>query len=74
MITNIITVLAIIGVIFNIRKSAVSFYIWTVTNGFWLVHNYRIGEYQQAFLYFVFMVLSIVGAVKWLRSATEKDD
>lgn len=61
----IITILAIIGVIFNICKSPVGFYIWTVTNAYWTIYNYKKREYAQAILFAVFIVVSVYGAYVW---------
>lgn len=64
----VITILAIIGAWLNIRKRVEGFMIWTVTNSYWLIHNLRIEEYAQAFLFGVFTYLAISGWRNWKKS------
>lgn len=68
----IVMVLAILGVVLNIFKRPESYVIWTFTNGFWIYHNYRIGETVQMILFAVMAAVSIYGAVAWYMEKMEK--
>jgi nicotinamide riboside transporter PnuC len=59
------TFIAIIGTILNIRKMKLGFFFWTISNGFWAIHNVLIEEYAQAILYLVFLVLAVWGFFSW---------
>jgi hypothetical protein len=67
--TWIIFVLAIVGVVLNIRKHWSCFAIWLITNGFWAVHNLLIGQYAQAVLFGVYFGLSIYGLLAWKHTS-----
>jgi len=58
-------ILALVGVVLNVFKRAESFVIWTFTNGYWAVYNYKIHENEQAFLFAAMGIFSIYGAIKW---------
>ncbi len=66
--TWIITILAIIGTIANIKRKAWCFWIWLVTNSIWIIVDYRAGLYAQAFLFCVYFSLSIWGLWEWQGS------
>lgn len=62
---NIITVITLIGTIGNSFQKSWCFYIWIPTNLFWTIYNLYIGQYQQALLYAVNLVTSIIGLYRW---------
>lgn len=66
---NIVSIIAIIGVVLNIFKRPESYVIWTFTNAYWVWHNYSIGEYEQAYLFAAMFAASIFGAVKWYKES-----
>jgi nicotinamide riboside transporter PnuC len=60
-----ITAGAIIGTVANINKCRWAFGVWLVTNSSWLIIDFRAGLYSQAFLFSVYVLLSIWGLYKW---------
>ena len=65
--TWLIAFIAIMGVWLNIKKRWQCFVLWLISNGWWMLHNMRIGEYAQAVVFFVMFMFSIYGAYKWQR-------
>ena len=64
-ITWLLTILAIVGVILNIQKKQICFYIWAVTNAGWAIIDFYKGIPAQAFLFLVYFGLSVWGIIKW---------
>ncbi len=61
-----VTALAsLVAVWLNIKKRAVCFAIWAVTNATWTVVDFTHGIYAQAALQLAYLGLSIYGLVKW---------
>ena len=60
-----VTVLAILGVVLNIKKKRLCFFIWIFTNGAWMLVDFYEGIYAQAFLFFIYFCLAIWGYVAW---------
>lgn len=56
-----IVVIALIGIVLNVRRRWQGFLFWLISNGWWFWHNLVIGEYAQAVLFFVFWILSVYG-------------
>ncbi len=65
--------LSVIGVVLNIKKARACFFLWTFTNGAWMVYDYSIGAYAQAALFAVYFVLAIWGIIKWGRDARKEN-
>ena len=63
----IITTMAIVGVIFNVKKRIEGFYLWTISNLGFVVIDYKAGLYAQALLFVVYTGLSIWGIVEWRK-------
>lgn len=61
----ILTAMSIAGVILNIKKLRSCFYIWSVTNLGWMIIDFYYGLYAQAALFGIYLVLAIIGIVKW---------
>jgi hypothetical protein len=57
----IITALAIVGGYLNSIGNRIGFAIWCVTNTGFTINNLMIGQYEQAFLFFVYLGLAING-------------
>jgi len=68
MIKIIVTAVALVGLIFNIRRRRVCFVLWLLSNGYWCYYNFAAGEYAQAVLFAVFFVVSIIGFFAWRKS------
>ncbi len=63
--TGLLTVLAIVGVVLNIHKKRLCFYIWFVTNSSWAVIDFYKGIPMQGLLFVVYTGLALYGIVKW---------
>jgi len=63
--TWIIAIVALVGAWLNARTNIFGFVLWIFTNGFWVYHNVRIGQYAQAILYAAFLLMAIYGLIKW---------
>ena len=61
----IIVMIAITGVVLNVRRKWQCFLFWGVSNLWWLRHNICIDEYAQAVLFGVFFLLCLYGAIEW---------
>jgi hypothetical protein len=46
--------------------------VWCATNVAWVAYDLWIGAWAQAGLFAAFLVLSVVGCVKWLREERAK--
>ena len=66
MMNYIVTVFAIAGIFVNTWKPWLSFFVWTGTNLYWAVWNYRCCDYSQAIMFTVFCVAS---GVQFWRTA-----
>ena len=64
-----LTCLSLVGVILNIKKLRVCFYIWAVTNFTWMVVDFKEGIYAQSALFAVYFVLAIWGLIEWKKGA-----
>jgi len=62
-----IVVIALVGIVLNVRRKWQGFLFWLISNAWWFWHNLVIGEYAQAVLFFVFWVLSVYGICNWKR-------
>lgn len=57
--------IAIAGVVFNIRKRREGFALWLFSNAYWAARNFGLGEYAQMILFIVFFGLSGYGFFAW---------
>lgn len=55
------TVLALIGAYLNSHGYKLSFLIWMATNTVFALHNWQIGEWQQAILFGAYLMISLNG-------------
>jgi len=65
LVTGLLTVLAIVGVVLNIHKKRLCFYIWFVTNSSWAVIDFYKGIPMQGLLFVIYTGLALYGIVKW---------
>ena len=63
--TCILTALALLGVILNIKKDHRCFYIWFVTNFSWAVVDFYRNIPAQGFLFSVYTLLAVYGIYEW---------
>jgi nicotinamide riboside transporter PnuC len=69
-ITIILTIASLIGVVLNIKRRRECFYIWAVTNLSWTIVDYHKGVPAQAFMFFVYFLLSVWGIWEWRKNAS----
>jgi len=60
------TIIALIGAYFNSIAKWQGFAIWMVTNTIFAIHNFSIGEWQQAILFVAYFLLSANGLSYYL--------
>jgi len=65
--TWIITAVALAGTIINVYKSSWCFIFWCFSNTAWCLWNLHIGQTPLAVQFFIYLLISIYGLVKWRR-------
>ena len=63
----IVSGLALIGVVLNIRKEKSCFLIWIFTNSYFCIYDASIGAFAQAALFGIYFLLSVWGIYEWKR-------
>lgn len=63
--TWILTAIALVGTVLNVRRRRACFLLWTVTNLGWLVFDLSSRVYSRAILDAVQLVLAVWGWVAW---------
>ena len=63
--TWILTILATVGVILNVKKKIACFYIWVVTNACWAMVDFYMGIPSQGVLFTIYFFLAIWGILEW---------
>ncbi len=69
-----VVLIALAGVVLNVRKQWQGFLLWLVSNAYWCIHNTTIGEYPQAVLYAAFWLLAVYGIYCWRLKKTKAKD
>ncbi|MDR2436383.1 MAG: hypothetical protein LBD33_03705 [Puniceicoccales bacterium] len=55
-------IIALIGSVSNcMMRIKLSYVLYVVSNVFFVIHNFRIGERSQAFMYVVYFVTGVIG-------------
>lgn len=70
--TWILTIIALLGTVTNIKKLKICFIFWTITNIGWLIYDINQKLYSRALLDLVQLVLAIIGWFEWNRK--EQDE
>ena len=65
--TGLLTILALIGVILNIKKNKACFYIWFVTNTSWAIVDFYKGIPMQGLLFSIYTLLAVWGIWEWKK-------
>ena len=63
--TAILTLLALTGVILNIKKNKLCFYFWVFTNASWAVVDFYKGIPMQGALFTIYTGLAVWGVFEW---------
>jgi len=69
----ILTGLSILGTLFNLQKHVAGWVIWTIANLGWIISFSHKGMLAEAFLFSVYLVLSVYGIFKWWTPRPQKD-
>jgi nicotinamide riboside transporter PnuC len=69
LLTGILTLFAIIGVILNIKKKILCFYIWFITNTSWAIVDFYKGIPAQGILFSVYTLLTVYGIYEWKKES-----
>jgi len=69
--TAALTILALTGVVLNIKKKIACFYIWFFTNASWAVIDFYKGIPMQGILFTIYTVLAIYGIIEWRKKESE---
>lgn len=67
----VMSVLALIGTIFNAEQNICGFLFWLVSNLYMAIRFTYIGEYPQAVLFLIYFILAIRGIVVWSKKEKE---
>ena len=62
-----LTILSMIGIMFNIKHDKRCFAIWCFTNIAWAIIDFRAGVYAQSALFVVYFCLAVWGLVSWSK-------
>ena len=68
----VMTALSITGTILNIKKMKICFWMWAVTNAFWVFYDISKGAYPQAVIFIVYFGLAIWGIIEWSKHDKKK--
>ncbi|NTU88598.1 MAG: hypothetical protein HGA54_01635 [Actinobacteria bacterium] len=63
--TWIISIVCLIGTVFNVKKLRACFVLWTLGNAAWLIYDISCGLYSRALLDFVQLILAVWGIYEW---------
>jgi len=61
----VLTGISLIGVVLNIYKNSLCFYLWAFSNALWCIVDYQYGLYAQSALFLIYFFLAIWGVLKW---------
>jgi len=62
-----VTIASIVGVILNIKKKRICFFIWLFTNLSWTIYDFFIKAYAQSALFLIYTILAIYGIYEWRK-------
>lgn len=68
----ILVIMSLLGNIFVIHKNVAGHWLWAVSNVGWISYNLALKAYPPAFLFTVYLGLSIWGIYSWTREDREK--
>ncbi len=64
-ISYVVTILSIVGTVANAFQKRWCFWLWMVTNTFWVIYDIWMGAYGQAVLYVVNCITCVIGLWRW---------
>ena len=63
-----VSVLAVVGVVLNIKKRRECFLIWAFTNAAWCAYDWWLGAPAQSALFAVYFILALWGIAEWRKA------
>ena len=60
-----LSIASLAGVVLNIYKRKECFYLWSITNGLWIIYTYIMGAYPLTALFGAYFILAVWGIIKW---------
>jgi len=69
--TTVLTLLALIGVVLNIKKKISCFYIWFFTNASWACVDFSKGIPAQGVLFTIYTLLAVYGVYEWRKDKSK---
>lgn len=64
--------LALVGAVLNVYKTQWCFILWSVANTLFIALNVHHGLWSQAVLFTGYLIISIVGLVKWSQKPSHE--
>lgn len=68
--TGLLTLLALVGVVLNIKRKIACFYIWLFTNAAWAVVDFVKGIPAQGILFTIYTGLAVWGIMEWKKDGS----
>lgn len=63
----VMTAIAFTGTLINAEKNKLGFVFWLVSNLYFCIRFFYIGEYAQSMLFFAYFILAIRGIISWTK-------
>lgn len=63
----ILVALSLAGNVFVVRKNVTGQWLWAISNLGWIIFDFSIGAYSQAFLFMVYFGMCVWGIVAWSK-------
>lgn len=71
-VNGLMLIIALVGVVLNVKKYWQGFLLWFGTNGYWAWYFWRLKETEVALQFAVFAGLCIYGMVAWRGGRAKK--
>lgn len=68
------TALSLTGNVGVLRKRSWGMLSWTVANVLWITYDVAMQAYPQAFLFLMYLCLSVYGLISWRRDERKRDE
>lgn len=69
-----ITMVALLGTLLNAKQDRRGFLLWMISNTGLATWNFSIGEYAQATLFSIYLVLAVYGFFTWTKTSKKTLD
>lgn len=65
--------ISVLGALLNSFKNKICFYLWIPTCVYWMIYNFYIESYSQVALFFLYMILDIIGLLQWSKKTIKEN-